>query len=64
MIKKSTQINKGTVKNQKKDLIWECLSCRFRVISKVRPTKCACSLANYVINTQYTVGENHGSKYI
>lgn len=58
MLKK--QINKGTVKkqvNKKKDLIWECLSCRFRVISKVRPTKCACSLANYVINTQYTVGE-------
>lgn len=68
MIKKSGQINKMGVKKQEnksdnkkkvvnKEIVWECLSCHFRVISKVKPIECTCSQANYVINLQYKVGD-------
>ena len=68
MIKKSKQINKGTVKNQtdksdtkkkivNKNVVWECLCCRRRVISEVKPEQCPCSNPNYVVNNNYTVKE-------
>lgn len=68
MIKKSQQINKGKVKDQtnksepkkkvvNKKIVWECLSCRKRVISEDRPMHCSCSQENYVVNNNYTVKE-------
>ena len=68
MIKKSKQVNKGTVKNQinkadtkkkvvNEKIVWECLACRKRVVSEDRPTYCACSQACYVVNNNYTVKE-------
>lgn len=67
MIKKSKQVNKGTVKNQtnkadtKKKVVnkvWECIVCSHRIISDEKPIKCVCSNdGNYAINNTYTVGE-------
>lgn len=58
MIKKSQQINKGSVKKQiNKELVWECLMCGKKEITTKRPEHCQCSQAKYVVNNQYTVKE-------
>ena len=58
MIKKSKQINKGTVKNQtNKSMIYECLICGKKEIATKKPTTCVCSNPNYVVNNSYTVGD-------
>ena len=70
MIKKSKQINKGTVKNQtnksdtkkkivNKNVVYECLRCSYKYIGDKPLNVCtACSHENtYVINTQYKVKE-------
>ena len=70
MLKQNKQINKMGVKKQtnkevkepvkkkqQNKVIWECLCCSCRVISIERPTECPCSNPQYVINTQYKVGE-------
>lgn len=72
MLNTKKQINKMGVKKQEtkvvkkvepkkkavnKSVVYECLCCSHRTISVERPTTCACSNPNYVINTQYVVGD-------
>ena len=71
MLNSKKQINKGTVKSQtnkaevkmpakkkqQNKSVWECLCCSCRVIGIEKPTACACSLPNYVINNNYLVKE-------
>ena len=58
-VKKQTnkEVKEPVKKKQQNKVVWECLCCSCRVIGIEKPTVCACSNPDYVINNNYTVKE-------